>query len=80
MAQNSKFAQVKADLAQAHSAAEPSYYDTHVMFAGYPGSVTAKGTIRRSGRPLDPILEEVEVNDLSDLGSLASAENFNPDN
>ncbi len=57
--------------------AQPNYYDTQVMFSGYPGSKTAAGAVRRSGRPVDPILDEMdELEADDDVSALLS---INPD-
>jgi hypothetical protein len=59
------------------SNAQPNYYDTQVMFAGYPGSKTAAGSVRRGGRPVDPILEEDDDLDVNaDVSTLLT---INPD-
>jgi hypothetical protein len=58
---------VKAPVANA----QPNYYDTQVMFAGYPGSKTASGSLRRKGRPIDPILDDLdEIDEAADLSTL----------
>jgi hypothetical protein len=49
--------------------AQPNYYDTQVMFAGYPGSKTSSGSLRRKGRPIDPILDDLEDDD-ADVSAL----------
>ena len=51
--------------------AQPNYYDTQVMFAGYPGSKTSSGSLRRKGRPIDPILDDIEDDD-ADVNTLLS--------
>ncbi|MGB8855637.1 MAG: hypothetical protein WCC58_03080 [Burkholderiales bacterium] len=57
--------------------AQPNYYDTQVMFAGYPGSKTASGSLRRKGRPVDPILDDLdEIDEPADISSLLP---FEPD-
>ena len=57
--------------------AQPNYYDTQVMFAGYPGSKTASGSLRRKGRPVDPILDDLdEIDEAADLTTLLP---INPD-
>ncbi len=57
--------------------AQPNYYDTQVMFAGYPGSKSAGGAVRRNGRPVDPILDEMdELEADDDVSGLLS---INPD-
>lgn len=59
--------QVKAPVTNA----QPNYYDTQVMFAGYPGSKTATGSLRRKGRPVDPILDDLdEIDEAADLTTL----------
>lgn len=55
--------------------AQPNYYDTQVMFSGYPGSKTFSGTVRRSGRPVDPILDDLD--DMDDSVDLAKLTDFN---
>ncbi len=51
--------------------AQPNYYDTQVMFAGYPGSKTASGSLRRKGRPVDPILDDLdEIDEAADLTTM----------
>jgi hypothetical protein len=58
---------VSAPVTNAH----PNYYDTQVMFSGYPGSKTFSGTLRRSGRPIDPVLDDLDdIDDGSDLTTL----------
>jgi hypothetical protein len=53
--------------------AQPNYYDTQVMFAGYPGSKTSAGSVRRSGRPVDPILDDIdELEADADVSALIS--------
>jgi hypothetical protein len=59
------------------SNAQPNYYDTQVMFAGYPGSKTSAGSVRRGGRPVDPILEEDD--DLDDNTDVAALLTINTD-
>jgi hypothetical protein len=51
--------------------ANPNYYDTQVMFAGYPGSKTSSGSLRRKGRPVDPILDDLdEIDEPADISTL----------
>ena len=65
--------QVKAPVTNA----QPNYYDTQVMFAGYPGSKTATGSLRRKGRPVGPILDGLdEIDEAADLSTLLP---INPD-
>ncbi|MGB8339251.1 MAG: hypothetical protein WCE88_06145 [Burkholderiales bacterium] len=82
MAQNSKpktpaevdDSMVKPPVTNAH----PNYYDTQVMFAGYPGSKTASGSLRRKGRPVDPILDDLDdIDEPADLSTLLPLETDN---
>ncbi len=60
------------------SPAYPNYYDTQVMFAGHPGGVTAKGAVRRNGRPPDPVLDDLDdTDDMSDLSDIAGINGLN---
>jgi hypothetical protein len=57
--------------------AQPNYYDTQVMFAGYPGSKTSSGSLRRKGRPVDPILDDLD--DIDEAADLTTLLPINPD-